>query len=540
MFLKFFNFFCFLITAQLVCAQPNLRFNPFDWNLYGESGSINSISYGDRYAFIGTEGAGVLRFNINTYRFDEPITTAQGLSDNFITAVHYSENGMLWIATNRALHYSFSSYGDWRTVSLSSIGIKKNSYINRLGDDGKDVWVESSGMLFRIDSSTGITVDVMVRQNKKVSWSSGYNQSYKDLSELFFNYNVSGGWMSSLNTFVNPDGENVKITTFAENNFNEIIIGCSDGTFFVGNKNMKILEPYKFGLASNDVFTFDGDLAFWVGGRSYGPNAGISFIDINRNIYENYYFRNILNIDETPIFSIIKNKKMIFFGGDEKIITYNENEDEWGQIYLSNGFRKNFVKNMILINDNAWIATPNGLNILNIESKDLIENQITDLFNNVFIHDILAFKSNIYIATETGLFIYNIKNDILYDYMDYGYKNKDFIFPSNQLSFTSIAIYKSNIFFSTRESIIQLKTSDRKWSEVINSTIYLGEEIIDFEVNKNDFFIATINKLTHYNNKKKVPKYFNYKFLGSINKLMVDNQKLWIGTSEGIISFRYK
>ena len=540
MFLKFFNLFCFLITAQLVCAQPNLRFNPFDWNLYGESGSINSISYGDRYAFIGTEGAGVLRFNINTYRFDEPITTAQGLSDNFITAVHYSENGMLWIATNRALHYSFSSYGDWRNVSLSSIGIKKNSYINRLGDDGKDVWVESSGMLFRVDSSTGITVDVMVRQNKKVSWSSGYNQSYEDLSELFFNYNVSGGWMSSLNTFVNPDGENVKITTFAENNFNEIIIGCSDGTFFVGNKNMKILEPYKFGLASNDVFTFDGDLAFWVGGRSYGPNAGISFIDINRNIYENYYFRNIVNIDETPIFSIIKNKKMIFFGGDEKIITYNENEDEWGQIYLSNGFRKNFVKNMILINDNAWIATPNGLKILNFKSKDIIENEITDLFNNVFIHDILAFKSNIYIATETGLFIYNFKNDILYDYRDYGYKNKDFIFPSNQLSFTSIAIYKSNIFFSTRESIIQLETSDRKWSEVINSTIYLGEEIIDFEVNKNDFFIATINKLTHYNIKKKVPKYFNYKFLGSINKLMVDNQKLWIGTSEGIVSFRYK
>ena len=145
-----------------------------------------------------TEGAGVLRFNINTYRFDEPITTAQGLSDNFITAVHYSENGMLWIATNRALHYSFSSYGDWRTVSLSSIGIKKISYINRLGDDGKDVWVESSGMLFRIDGSTGIAVDVMVRQNKKVSWSSGYNQSYINISELLFNYNVSGGWMLSL------------------------------------------------------------------------------------------------------------------------------------------------------------------------------------------------------------------------------------------------------------------------------------------------------------------------------------------------------
>ena len=43
-----------------------------------------------------------------------------------------------------------------------------------------------------------------------------------------------------------------------------------------------------------------------------------------------------------------------------------------------------------------------------------------------------------------------------------------------------------------------------------------------------------------YNNKKKVPDYFNYNFLGNINKLKVDSRKLWIGTSEGMFSYRYK
>lgn len=540
MLLKFYKIFYLSLFFQFAFTQPDIRFNPFDWNLYSSTGSINSISFGDRYAFIGTNGAGVLRFNINNNRFEEPITTAQGLSSNFITAVHYADNGMLWVATNNTLHYSFSGYGDWRSISLVSLGVMNRNYINRLGDDEKDIWVESSGILFRIDANTGIPLETMVRQNRKVKWSSGKNQFYVDFSEILFKYSISNGWMSSLNTFVNPDGESIKITTLAENNFNQIIIGCEDGTFFVGNKNMRILEPYKFGLSTKDVFSFDGDFSIWTGGRSYGPNAGISYIDVNRNIYDHYYFKNIVNINQTPIYSVLNNKKTVLFGGDENIIIYDKKEDEWSQIYLPSGLRKNFVKNMIVYSNNLWIATPNGLQIVDIKSKNLIENKITDSLRNIFIHDLLFFKNNIYIATESGLFIYNVKNDILFDYLDYGYKDSNTIFPSNQIGFTAIALSKKDIFFSTRESIIQLDTSSRKWSIAINSVIYRSEEVIDLDVNNNDFFIATIDKLLHFNKKKNVPEYFNYNFLGNINKLKADSRKLWIGTSEGIVSYRYK
>ena len=529
-----------IFFLQLVFSQPDLRFNPFDWNFYGYSGSINSISFGDRYAFIGTEGAGVLRFNVNNNRFEEAITSAQGLGENFITAVHYSESGMLWVATNNALYYSYSSYGDWRRISFNSIGLVNRTYIDRLGDDGKDIWVESSGMLFRLDGSTGIPLETMVRQNKKVKWSSGSNQFNIDYSDILFKYNVSGGWMSSLNTFINPDGENVKIRTIAESDFNQIVIGCNDGTFFVGNKNMRILEPYKYGLSSKDVYAFEGTSGLWAGGRTYGPNSGISYFDINRNIYENYYFKNIINIDETPIFSILDYKKMIFFGGNEKIITYDKKKDSWNQIYLPSGSRSNFVKNIIFNERSMWIATPNGLQIIDSISNDLIENEVTDALKNIFIHDLLFFKNNIYLATESGLLIYNNKNSTLYDYADYGYRDKEITFPSSQTSFTAIATSNNDVYFSTHESIIKLDTSNRTWSKTINSAIYQGEEIIDFDVHKNDFFIATVNKLTHYNNKKKVPDYFNYNFLGNINKLKVDSRKLWIGTSEGMFSYRYK
>ena len=538
--LKYFKFFYFSILFQFVFSQPDIRFNPFDWNLYTQSGSINSISFGDRYAFIGTSGSGVVRFNVNNNRFEEPITTAQGLSSNFITAVHYAENGMLWIATRDNLHYSLSGYGDWRSVSLMSIGLSKRNYINRLGSDGKDIWAESSGMLFKLDGNTGIPLETMIRQTKNISWSSGNSLFYTDFSDILLKYTITGGWMNTLNTFINPDGENIKITTFKENDFNQIIIGCEDGTFFVGNKNMRILEPHKFGLSSKDVFSFDGNSSLWAGGRTYGPKSGISYIDIDRNIYDQYLFKNFMNINETPIFSIASFKKMVFFGGDENIIIYNKDDDEWNQIFLPRGLRNGFVKNIIKYNENIWIGTPNGLQIVDYKSKNIVENEITDFLKNVFIHDLLIFKDIVYIATESGLLIYDFKNDSIYEYLEYGYKDKDIVFPSSQTAFTAIALSKNYIFFSTRESIIKLDTSNRKWSTAVNSVIFRGQEIIDFDVNNNDMFIATAYKLTYFNTKKNTPEYFNYNFLGNINKIKVDSRKVWVGTSEGIVTYRYK
>ena len=65
-------------------------------------------------------------------------------------------------------------------------------------------------------------------------------------------------------------------------------------------------------------------------------------------------------------------------------------------------------------------------------------------------------------------------------------------------------------------------------------------QIRDIEVFKNNMFIATMNGLVHYNLKDKIVQVFNYKFLGRINKVNIKTSKVWIGTSQGMISYRYK
>ena len=84
-----------ILFSGLSIAQPELRFDTFDWVQYRQTGKVNSITFGDRFTYIGTQSGGVMRFNFYSERFEEPITRAQGLHSNTVTAIHRASNSML-------------------------------------------------------------------------------------------------------------------------------------------------------------------------------------------------------------------------------------------------------------------------------------------------------------------------------------------------------------------------------------------------------------------------------------------------------------
>ena len=54
----------FLTITAVGIAQPDLKFDPFDWTQYRQVGKVNSITFGDRFAYIGTQSGGIMRLNI--------------------------------------------------------------------------------------------------------------------------------------------------------------------------------------------------------------------------------------------------------------------------------------------------------------------------------------------------------------------------------------------------------------------------------------------------------------------------------------------
>ena len=81
-----------LSTFTIINSQPDSRFRPFDWVLYHGPGEIKSLSEGYNYLYIATKNGGIKRFNIYNLTFDEPITIAQGLESNNVSAIHFDSD----------------------------------------------------------------------------------------------------------------------------------------------------------------------------------------------------------------------------------------------------------------------------------------------------------------------------------------------------------------------------------------------------------------------------------------------------------------
>ena len=400
--------FIFITLISFALTQPENRFLPFDWVQYRQAGNINSISFSDRYAYIGTELGGLQRFNLFSNRFEESITRAQGLRSNTIKAVHRASNGILWIATPFGIEYSLNEEGDWRYINREELQLPFNEKIYRIGESDQDIWLDTSTLVYRLDPITGVVTGIMSNPDVQVLWSSGQMRFETDLSNIFFDYSILNGWMTDLRSLFSPNGKQMSISTIAKSRMNEIWLGTEDGTFFRGDNTMKTFSPYKFSLASNDIQDIEGKNPFWIGGRLGQFSSGVSYFDSDRNIYDQYIFNENINMDRLSIYSIINLKNEIWFGGEDAILVYNIKKDFWRTFNINIGSNKSWINSFIKFGDQIWLATNNGLIILNQDNKSRIDNELVDYFFNNRIYQFTMAKDHIFIVTELGLYIYDI------------------------------------------------------------------------------------------------------------------------------------
>ena len=126
-----------------------------------------------------------------------------------------------------------------------------------------------------------------------VNWSSGIARLKLDLSNVLIEYSISGGWMTDLHSLFNPDGRQMRMTTYAQSRMNEFWIGTEDGTFFRGDPTMKTFTPYQFGLGQVDIQAIGGKESFWLAGVLNNASSGISYFDSDREISDIYEFQEL-------------------------------------------------------------------------------------------------------------------------------------------------------------------------------------------------------------------------------------------------------
>lgn len=533
-----FLLFVFFYISTLK-GQPDSRFRPFDWVLYRGAGSITAITEGYTYAYIATESGGLKRFNLFGNNFEEPITSAQGLKDNQITATHFDmETGLIWVATPNHIQYSFSREGDWYARELQNLGLSRQDRIYQIGSTSNSIWLRARSSYVKLDHSSGILVGVYPTPDElDIVWSSGRYVGQTNLHEIFMNYTAMDGWILNGDEFIDPLGRRVEITTGLVARHGNVFVGTGDGTFFHGTTTMEAFYPMNPGITNTDVFGLynDGN-ELWIGSADFIASKGISWMNPSSNESGVYEFEGTINMNPTSVYSLHVSNDELWAGGNELMLVYDMKEDSWRTLYEERGVPGGIIWDVYGDSTYIWVASSVGLRRIERATRREFPIGIENLFFNIPVYDIEGLDDDIWIGSRSGVFVFNKNNPQIQQAKDVGRKD----FPELMIRITAIEEFDRVIYVAGEMGIAKFDPDEREWDLLFPSTVYHAKPVYSLVVNQKHLFLGTDDGLVRINKKTGFVREYNFPFIGQINELLLDGKTLWIGSSQGLIKFKWK
>ena len=533
-----FLLFVFFFISTLK-GQPDSRFRPFDWVLYRGAGSITAITEGYTYAYIATESGGLKRFNLFGNNFEEPITSAQGLKDNQITATHFDmETGLIWVATPNHIQYSFSREGDWYARELQNLGLSRQDRIYQIGSTSNSIWLRARSSYVKLDHSSGILVGVYPTPDElDIVWSSGRYVGQTNLHEIFMNYTAMDGWILNGDEFIDPLGRRVEITTGLVARHGNVFVGTGDGTFFHGTTTMEAFYPMNPGITNTDVFGLynDGN-ELWIGSADFIASKGISWMNPSSNESGVYEFEGTINMNPTSVYSLHVSNDELWAGGNELMLVYDMKEDSWRTLYEERGVPGGIIWDVYGDSTYIWVASSVGLRRIERATRREFPIGIENLFFNIPVYDIEGLDDDIWIGSRSGVFVFNKNNPQIQQAKDVGRKD----FPELMIRITAIKEFDRVIYVAGEMGIAKFDPDEREWDLLFPSTVYHAIPVYSLVVNQKHLFLGTDDGLVRINKKTGFVREYNFPFIGQINELHLDGKTLWIGSSQGLIKFKWK
>jgi len=521
-------------------AQHDNRYDPFDWVMYRQLGAITSVTEGFRYFYIGTEMGGVVRIQSIGHQLDEPITQAQGLKSNHISAVYFDRHtGSLWVIAGDYIHSSHSREGDWDIDNISYWGLPRQTTIMRMGSSQNYVWVHASSGYVKLDHISGIFLGTYTFPDEEnIQWNSSTNFPSQDL-DIMSEYSLSDGWLAMGQSAVNPYGTDWRITTFFQGKMGDVVAGMADGTIFVGNNSMKYLDPITAGIGNNDVQFIMDEAALILGGRQSANTHGLTYFYTRRDILEINSFNDNINLTAGPYYCAVRAGDEIWYGGNDLIAVYDEKDDFWRTLDETRGFKGQIITSMVADSEFVWVASSSGIFRLDQQTKRINDLWFEKMFDHIFIYDLELVNDQLWIATNYDLSIVDLKNNKLMNQKTVGSLGNMKGMENLLSGFKVIERFKDEIMVSTKQGVWSFDLSKQEWFELLDASVYAGYEITDLVRTKKFIFLATNDGFIRYDLKDRFIRDYHYDFIGQVYDMKLRKKHLWLGTSNGLIKFKW-
>ena len=528
-----------ILLSSETRSQPDSRFRPFDWVLYRGSGEINSITEGFTYAYIATSMGGIKRYNLYGNYFEEPLTTAQGLQENSVHAVHFDMvTGLIWAASKNHLQYSFSREGDWYSIDLKNIGLSKYDQIQRIGSSSDFVWLEARSSYVKIDHSSGMMVGIYPMPDEfEVKWSSGPYGGERILREKFESYNLLDGWIFNGDELIDRLGRRANISTGFIGNHGNIFFGTNEGSVFYGTQTMESFSIVPDHIANTDVSSiFHSENKLYIASKDFELSKGISQFDLSTSSSVCFPFEETINMTPTPVYSLFHSNNEFWAGGDGIILYHNQKDDYWRTLGESIGIPQGQVYDIYGNDTHLWVGSSRGLARINTTTLREDPIGIENIFQNMTIFDIDSIDQGIWLGTRVGVFIYSSINSQLMQMSDIGRKN----FPEQLRNVVLLEQYGSSIYVVSDIGIIEFDIEEKEWNLLFTSGIYRNETIFSMALNDKFIFLGMESGLLKINKRTGLVRDYEFSFIGKVNDIIIDGKEIWLGTSNGLIKFLWK
>lgn len=537
---KIFHFLLISVLFNQINAQQDNRYDPFDWVLYTQLGDITSITEGYSYLYVGTEFGGVVRIQRYGYYFDNSITTAQGLKENNVSAVHFDHStGNLWIVTQNYIHSSHTREGSWSINRIQEWGLPSNSKIVQMGSSKDYIWIQLGTSFVKLDHISGIFLGAFPYPDEEsIDWSECIN--YPNYSTTVLNeYSLTDGWMMVGDSNINPWGNYRRTTVFHTGREGDVILGTEDGTIFVGNNQMKLLEPIIAGLGNQDIQFITGENGYYLGGRRSNVTQGLTYFDPSRKLIEIDSFENHINLTPGSYYCSVYLEDEIWYGGNNMIAVYNEKEDFWRTLDETRGFYGQVIKDMVADSEYVWVASSSGLFRMNQNDKRVYQYGFEEIFDHRYIFDIELIDGLLWVASDYNLNIVDLSKEKIMSHKNIGILSGMKGMEDVLSGFKVIEVYNNDVMVSTKQGVWNFNNRSKIWTELVDASVFAGKEIKAMARNDKYIFLATNEGFIRYDINDRFIRDYQYEFLGKINDLKVEKNYLWLATTNGLIKFKW-
>ncbi|MBI5207079.1 MAG: hypothetical protein HY934_04735 [Candidatus Firestonebacteria bacterium] len=519
----------------------NLKITPSDWETFTNGNSINCLASDPSVLWAGTTG-GLVRWNTYNTTYAK-FTTFDGLIDNNVTSLIYdSTNKNLWIGTTGGLcKFYFDSSSHWETYDTSFTQLLDNKITSLALDKAGNLWIGTWAGINKLnltaknmETFTGYKVTSLVVNNDNELWVGTQDQGVARMNPP--------GTLSKYYKSSNSILQDNSIKAIAVDLSGNIWIGTEYKGVYRFNKGIDQFDlsfDVSSGLINNSInsINIDIDGKVWV-----GTPTGISVY--NGDILKSISTKGQLFRDKN-VTSIAFNEQYVFPGTGIGINRFAKAtiDDEYGQLLEIKNDKLKYNNISTLAKDNSgyiWLGFDgNGGGVDSFKGTDW--NNYTyykyDSFYFNYVYNIfISEQNNVWLGTEGGIGIFSSTNK---SYSDAGT-------PNITTSITSITEDAFGAIWAGTDDG-RLYRYITTWEEFTGLWIREDQDEItslSFDT-VGKLWIGSFSRgLASYDTTggylHGVAQYNTGKGNisdDSVNSILVDNGKIWIGTDKGIDKF---